>query len=155
MYCTYVLNTATILIHRRYWDRVVWSKFTGENTTVEPIPGYLTPDKNRGIEYSNEIIEMKGKLTLNPFQPEPKDAYVNDTFTHNQDMDVTNKIGSIRVQYDWLPRTDLFHEIEEEKLQKIAPLLHYVNHAAILQSTKVPKVMYVCVYICVYVWDGC
>ena len=148
------MNTATILIHRRYWDRVVWSKFTGENTTVEPIPGYLTPDKNRGIEYSNEIIEMKGKLTLNPFQPEPKDAYVNDTFTHNQDMDVTNKIGSIRVQYDWLPRMDLVHEIEEEKLLKIAPLLHYVNHAATLQSTKVPKVMYVCIYICVYVWDG-
>jgi len=33
---------------RRYWDRVMWSVFTGENITQEAIPPYLTPDKDRG-----------------------------------------------------------------------------------------------------------
>ena len=33
---------------------------------LEPIPLYLTPDINRGIKYSDEFIEMKGKVTLHP-----------------------------------------------------------------------------------------
>ena len=30
----------------------------------EPIPLYLTPDKDRGVTYTDEIIEMKGKTVL-------------------------------------------------------------------------------------------
>jgi len=33
---------------------------------MEPIPLYLTPDIKRGVKYSNELIEMKGKVTLHP-----------------------------------------------------------------------------------------
>ena len=128
------------MCHRRYWERVMWTTFTGENITMEPIPGYLTPDKDRGIVYSDEIIEMKGKLSLFPYQPEPEVAYANDSFAHNQELDVTNKIGTIRVQYDWQPDPKLLpYVIEEEKLEKIAPLLHYANHAAVLLSTKVRR----------------
>lgn len=122
---------------RKYWDRVLWSTFTGENITLEIVPEYLTPDKDRGVVYSDELIEMKGKTALYPMEADPVDAYVNDTFTHNEELDMTNKIGTIRVQYDWKPDLNLAHEIEEDKLARIAPLLNYVNHAAILRSTKV------------------
>ena len=30
-----------------------------ENCEIEDIPSYLTPDANRGVKYSDEIIEMK------------------------------------------------------------------------------------------------
>jgi len=45
------------------------------------------------VVYSDEIIEMKGKMTLLPKLPEPAEAYANDTFTHNPDLAFMNKIG--------------------------------------------------------------
>jgi hypothetical protein len=69
----------------------------------EPIPGYLTPDIDRGVIYSDELIEMKGKLTLHMYQDPPHILYANDSFTHNQEFETMNKIGTIRDQYEWQP----------------------------------------------------
>ena len=33
-----------------------------ENCDIEDIPSYLTPDADRGVTYSDEIIEMKVRL---------------------------------------------------------------------------------------------
>ena len=119
------------------WERKIYELCTGETIGEQEIPKYLTPDIDRGVEYSDEIIEMKGKLSLLPKLRDPKEAFANDTFTHNEDMSFMNKIGTIREQYDWTPRTDLLpYLIEEDKLEKIEPLIRFVNHVATLKSTK-------------------
>ena len=121
----------------KYWDKVVYGAVTGEDVVKDPIPIYLTPDIDRGVVYSDELVEMKGKLTLHPFQEEPAKAYENDTFAHNQNMSYMNMVGSTRDQYDWLPDESLLpYVIEEGKLDAIAPVMAYVNHAATLLSTK-------------------
>lgn len=117
--------------------RVLNNAFCGTNYTQEAIPAYLTPDANRGIQYTNEVIEMKGKRILHPVMPDPAVEYANDTFTHNEDVVALNKIGTCRDQYDWRPRTDLVHEIEPHKVEKLKPVIDFINHAAQLQSTKV------------------
>jgi hypothetical protein len=110
---------------------------TGEDVMIDPIPLYLTPDIGRGVVYSDELIEMKGKMTLMPEIPEPEVAYVNDTFTHNEDMGFMNMVGTIRIQYDWQPDESLKpYLIEKEKIAHIQPVINYVNHAAKLLSTK-------------------
>ena len=45
---------------RKYWERKM-NKILGgeENCDREDIPSYLTPDADRGVTYSDEIIEMK------------------------------------------------------------------------------------------------
>ena len=45
---------------RKYWERKM-NKILGgeENCDIEDIPSYLTPDADRGVTYSDEIIEMK------------------------------------------------------------------------------------------------
>lgn len=132
-------HKAAVVAHdeQKHWGRVMRNAFLGENVTQEPIPKYLTPDADRGIPYSDEIIEMKGKISLLPLQDEPEVEYKDDVFTHNKEFEVMNKIGTIRVQYDWQPRTDLEHVIEEHKLPALQPLIDYINHAGKLVSTKV------------------
>jgi hypothetical protein len=63
--------------------------------------------------------------------------YANDTFTHNEEMETINKIGTVREQYDWQPRRELQHIIEPHKVEKLQPVIKFINHAADLQSTKV------------------
>ena len=48
---------------RKYWERKM-NKILGgeENCDIEDIPSYLTPDADRGVTYSDEIIEMKVRL---------------------------------------------------------------------------------------------
>eukprot|EP00981_Chlorochromonas_danica_P000098 scaffold36_cov191-Ochromonas_danica.AAC.12 len=123
----------------RYVNHLLLNKTTTTDITYpinETIPSFLTPDKHRGVKYSDELIEMKGKLMLHPEVEDPAIAYANDTFTPRRDAYVINFIGTIRDQYDWTPRKDLEHVIEEEKLPKLAPLFQYLNGAAVLQSTK-------------------
>jgi hypothetical protein len=121
----------------KYWEKAVFKSVTGEDVMIDPIPLYLTPDIGRGVVYSDELIEMKGKMTLMPEIPEPEVAYVNDTFTHNEDMGFMNMVGTIRIQYDWQPDESLKpYLIEKEKIAHIQPVINYVNHAAKLLSTK-------------------
>lgn len=122
---------------KKYWEKVLYSSVTGENVTIDPIPSYLTPDIDRGVVYSDEIVEMKGKMSLLPEIPEPEEAYVNDTFTHNEEMGFMNSVGTVRVQYDWQPDESLKpYLIEEEKIASIQPVIDYANHVATLLSTK-------------------
>lgn len=135
-------HSAAVEAHdeQKHWGRAMRNAFLGEDNQLEPIPEYLTPDKNRGIVYSDEIIEMKGKISLLPLQEEPEVEYKDDVFTHNKEFEVANKIGTIRVQYDWQPRTDLEHVIEEHKLPALQPVIDYINHAGKLVSTKVSTI---------------
>jgi hypothetical protein len=126
----------------KHWRRAMAFKFTGgedgsnypEN---EEIPAHLTPDKEDGIEYGDELIEMKGKVTLAANLPPPAELFAGDSFDHNTDASTINKVGTIREQYDWLPleREEPFL-ICDKVLGKIEPVLRYVNHVAVLQSTR-------------------
>lgn len=121
---------------RKYWNRLVTSKLTNSNMASEPIPSFLMPDKDRGVEYTDEVIEMKGKLSLQARQELPEIEYASDSFTHNEELIMLNKIGTVREQYDWAP-TDADYAIEEDKVLKILPLLSFANHIAELLSIKV------------------
>ena len=59
--------------------------------------------------------------------------------------------GTCRDQYDWLPHTDLVHEVEMEKVPFLQPVIDFVNFAGELVSTKV-KYLWMCLlffYSCV------
>lgn len=123
---------------RKYWTRLLEAKLSGQNVTKEPIPIYLTPDLDRGVTYSDEIIEMKSKLVLQTYQPPPHVMFANDSFTPNEELETLNRIGTIRNQYDWSPSVSPEDcEIDEAIVAKIGPVLRFVNHAAELKSTKV------------------
>ena len=97
----------------------------------------MTPDIDRGVPYSDEIIEMKGKMTLHPYSPPPAVAFANDSFGYNEELETVSKIGTIQEVYDWTPTSGPEDwEIDESVLEKIQPLLLFINHAAILRSTK-------------------
>ncbi|KAJ1428835.1 hypothetical protein B484DRAFT_65478 [Ochromonadaceae sp. CCMP2298] len=121
---------------RKSWDRHLRNSFLGEEVSQEPIPDYLRPDLNRGITYSDEVIEMKGKVTLHPEYVSPAEEYKNDSFSYNTDFMALNQIGTIREQYEWTPGESGGYLIETEKLAKLAPLIDYINHAGQLLSTK-------------------
>lgn len=123
---------------RKYWTRLLNAKLSGQNITKEPIPLYLTPDIDRGVTYSDELIEMKSKLVLQTYQPPPRIMFANDSFTPNEELETLNRIGTIRDQYDWSPSV-LPEEcqIDDSIEAKIAPVLRFINHAAELKSTKV------------------
>ncbi len=105
-----------------------------EFPVLEDLPDSLMPDKDRCINYSDEIIEMKNYKTLRPID----DAdFSDEIFTPNPDVRPVNMIGTIRKQYDWTPDKSLVHEIEPEKLDRIGVIIRYVNYAAKLLSTKV------------------
>jgi len=138
MYLTDHQGLSALNDNRKYWDRTL-SKVIGgeEGYDREPIPGYLTPDIDRGVIYSDELIEMKGKLTLHMYQDPPHILYANDSFTHNTDFQPINKIGTIRDQYEWQPQGNHAEWlIEESVVEKIQPLIKFINHAGVLQSTK-------------------
>jgi hypothetical protein len=124
---------------RRYWERVLQSKLANdESLLIEPVPVYLTPDKDRGIEYTQEIIEMKSKITLEVKLNDPAIEYANDTFTHNEELQPINKVGTIRDQYDWKNLTDPSNfKIDVSVEKKIQPVIDYINHAGKLKSTAV------------------
>ena len=70
--------------NRKFWERKLNKVLGGEEGCErEDIPSFLTPDADRGVVYSDEIIEMKGKLTLHMAQDPPHILYANDTFVHN------------------------------------------------------------------------
>ena len=124
----------------KYWEKLLMSKLRGEEAVdvKDPIPLYLTPDKNRGVEYSNEIIEMKGKKTLHPAVKPPKERWGNESFTYNTDVLPLNMIGTIREQYDWSPSsngTDWY--IDPDIHTRIEPVLRMAGFIAELKSTKV------------------
>ena len=69
---------------RKFWERKMNKVLGGEEgCDREDIPSHLTPDADRGVVYSDELIEMKGKLTLHMAQDPPHIMYANDTFVHN------------------------------------------------------------------------
>lgn len=122
---------------RDYWKRQVWCLATGSNETQQPIPSYLTPDLDRGVKYSDEVIEMKGKKTLHVYQPPPAERWANDTFTHNEEIRQVNQIGTIREQYDWQPQGNASDwEIDPAVVEQIGPVLRMANEIVKLRSTK-------------------
>lgn len=114
--------------------------FNPEEYLKDPIPKYLTPDIDRGINYSMEVLEMKGRMTLAPFRLDPNVEYADDTFTYNEDQVTLNQVGTIRDQYNWTPsplNVQANWTIESEVVEKIQPILRFLNHLADLKSTKV------------------
>jgi hypothetical protein len=126
---------------RRYWERVLQAKLANDESLLrEAIPVYLTPDKDRGIEYTQEVIEMKSKITLEVKLDDPAIEYANDTFTHNEELQPINKIGTIRDQYDWKNITaSSTWKIDSRIVKKIQPVIDYINHAGVLRSTAVKQ----------------
>lgn len=134
---------------RAHWDRIIYSKLLGVNYTKEEIPPNLTPDINRGVVYSDNVIEMKGKMTLEAYLPPPAELFKDDKFTYNEKLETLNKIGTIREQYDWAPTVKPEDcEIDEDIQNKISPLISYLNHAAQLISTKVKSESFIWDYLC-------
>jgi len=135
----------------KYWNRVMYDKLSGgggerdakTNELREDIPIYLTPDKERGVEYSDEVIEMKSKMTLHVDMPPPSKLWENDTFVHNTEFETLNKIGTIRNQYSWRPDASLLpHKIDPKVAEMLAPVSRFVNHCGRLLSTKDGVVVY-------------
>ena len=88
----------------RQWDRLLNAKLSGDtdpSSLKEIIAPHLEPFKYRGINYTNEIIEMKGKKVLSAYLDPPAVMWENDTFVHNENAVTMNKVGIIREQYDW------------------------------------------------------
>ena len=147
--------------------RILNNLLLNTNITKEQISKYLKPDENRGINYTNEIIEMKGKMILKPLQLDPEIEYKDDIFTPNEELRPLNMIGTIRNQYNWLPNTTTTttntttntntttstdtYIIEENKVQQLQPLLKFVNFAAELISTKVTIVLILLYITCIYI----
>lgn len=103
----------------------------------QQIPTYLAPDRDIGVEYSDEVYEMRHGKSLKKKRLPPKLAYENDTFDPATDIFVENMIGTIRESYYWKPWKNLTHEIETEKAVRLEPVSRYINHMAKLVSTKV------------------
>ena len=126
----------------KMWRRAIAFKFSGgvegDQEEIEAIPAYLTPDKEDGVEYSDDLIEMKGRVTLAARVPPPSELFADDKFDHNDEFTTINKIGTVREQYDWAVGSrdpdDLV--IDESILSKIGPVMLYANHAAELLSTR-------------------
>lgn len=138
-YLTNHIKLNEIGAERRYWERVLQAKLANDESLLrEAIPVYLTPDKDRGIEYTQEVIEMKSKITLEVKLNDPAIEYANDTFTPNEELQPINKIGTIRDQYDWKNITSSSTwKIDPRVVKKIQPVIDYINHAGILRSTVV------------------
>jgi hypothetical protein len=69
--------------------------------------------------------------------PRPAELFAEDKFEHNDEFETMNKIGTVRVQYDWQPDASLLpYKIDADVAAKLAPVIKFVNHAAKLRSTK-------------------
>ena len=109
-----------------------WSNFN------DSMPYSWTPERHLGVKYTDEVIEMKSTKVLMTEFEDPAVLYANDSFTYCETRPAQNAIGTMREQYDWLPQGDSSkYEIDDAVVEKIKPLLDYVNTAAVLQSTKV------------------
>lgn len=121
----------------RYWQRQLSNRISDRVVEREEIPLYLTPDIDRGVEYGDEIYEMKGKITLHPAQPPPAVMFANDSFTPNEELRPVSPIGTVREVYDWTPTSaaDAWR-VDPAVAARIGPLLLFVNHAAALRCTR-------------------
>ena len=144
LYLTDHVEVARQLNERSYWERQLRKTVGGEpaeECEKEPIPIYLTPDKDRGVEYSDELIEMKGKMTLHVAQPEPAVLYANDSFTHNEEMMTTNKVGGCFMCVRVYMRTRVRFSVS-------APKCYYEMS---LTATYLRLTITICICLCVYV----
>ena len=128
---------------KKFWERQLHAKVieassgeVDESLYREPIPGHLTPDQELGVTYSNEILEMKGRLTLAAELPPPAELWKDDTFNYANDTALLNSVGTIREQYEWTPVDVEKRHIDDAIKVKIEPLIRYANHAAKLVSTR-------------------
>lgn len=116
----------------------------------QEIPMYMTPDKNRGIEYTDTIIEMRSKMVL-----EPKSMKFSDgPYTTNDDVIQTYEGGTFLEVYNPTPTEGVEYVIEKEKVKIIQPAIRYINHMATLQSTKV-SYLYINESIDMMMWCVC
>lgn len=124
---------------RKAFDRYYQAKLYNKSITypvLEPIPIMMIPDKDRGIQYSSQIFESNAQYQLFPYVPEPIVAFANESFDANPHTQYEFDSGSLLENYDWFPQKDLIHEIEEDKVQLLQPLIKFINHAGKLLSTK-------------------
>lgn len=137
-------------------DRYLRAKLHDPTVTYpvkQEIPMYMTPDKNRGIEYTDTIIEMRSKMVL-----EPKSIKFSDgPYTTNDDVIQTYEGGTFLELYNPTPMEGLEYAIEKEKVKIIQPAIRYINHMATLQSTKVRYGYFIRNYdlFCDCVYGGC
>ena len=72
------------------------------------------------------------------YSPTIHHLYLPSLSFFTTEFETMNKIGTIRDQYEWQPKSDASEwVIEEEKLSKVQPLVDFINHAGELKSTKV------------------
>jgi hypothetical protein len=100
------------------------------------IPKKYTPDIDRGIEYTDELCEMRhGRQLIRKMTPMEK-LFENDTFTFSTDTVSENIIGTIHENYHWKPLQNITREVEPEKATILQPLIDYINHMGKLVSTN-------------------
>lgn len=122
----------------RYTEQYIRSYFSGEPIRNDSVPLQWTPDIHRGINYTDEVIEMKTKISLLPYHEPNSELYANESFDYNKDATMINMVGTVREQYDWLPQGGEEHwVIDPSVVDKIKPVLRFVNRMAVLKSTAV------------------
>lgn len=98
------------------------------------LPHYL-PDLYMNVNYTNEVIEMKNKISLLAHSQHPPEESID--IGYNTDLIAINKIGTVREMYDWYPDAKYKpYLIEVAKVDRIQALLDYLNTCAELKSTK-------------------
>jgi hypothetical protein len=120
--------------------RLAYIKLHNITVVNQTAPKEWTPDIDRGITYTNEIIEMKSKISLLPYQESPEELYGNESFGYNDNITMINMVGTVREQYDWLPppnQNKSEWKIDPLIVEKIKPVTRFLNHMAVLRSTTV------------------
>jgi hypothetical protein len=139
-YLTDHVAIAQELEDSRVWERRLAAGLRGDPSLLkEPVPAHLTPDADRGIEYSDDIIEMKGKISLHAQMGSPADEFSADEFDYNTENVPLNNVGTVREQYSWTPddaETQAGYRVDEAVVSEIRPVLDFANQAAELLSTR-------------------
>jgi hypothetical protein len=105
---------------------------------MEPIPSKLMPEKDRGVNYTSEIIEMFTNVQLLPVYDNWTELYANSSWDYPVNVRSVELFGSVLENYEWEPQLDLLpYVIEPEKMEAIRPIIRYLNFEAKLLSTKV------------------
>lgn len=142
----------TIASKKRYLEELLdTNDMSLSYPTNQSIPNYLIPDKNRGVVYSDNLMELKSRIVLAPAVLPPKEAFGHEEFGYNDEVKPVNLVGTVRAQYDWTPDESLLpYSIEKSKLSYIQPILHFMGNVAELKSTKVRDSLssYYCVVDC-------
>jgi hypothetical protein len=131
------------------WKRYLEARLFNESVTFpvnESIPSYLRPDLERGVEYSDEIIEMKNKKVLKTKPISFEELAEGEEFGYNNETKPIYFVPTVMENYDWTPWTNITHQIESEKVSALAPVLRFINHMADLKSTKVKYIMIITRY---------